>query len=114
MRRSPPDSRPTGVFMSFRSGSKIRQDAFLALLAGPPRFAREGAGVEMLFDGQSLKDLVALRHDGEALADDLVRVAARPLAARAADLLAVEKDRAALPAGKPGDGVEAASSCRDR
>ena len=47
---------------------------------------------------------VAFRHQGEAHADDFVRVASRSLAARAADLDAVQLDRAALPAGQPGDG----------
>ena len=60
----------------------------------------------MLLDGEALKDLVALRHDRQSLADDLVGVAPGPLAARTPDLLAVEKDRTALPAGQPGDGIE--------
>ena len=82
------------------------EHAFLALLAGPPGLGRERTGIEMLFDSKSLKDLVALRHDGQSLADDLMGVAPRPLAAGAPDLLAVEKDGTALPAGKSGDGVK--------
>ena len=68
--------------------------------------ACERSGIEMLLDRQALKDLVALRHDGQSLADDLVGVAPGPLAAGTADLLAVEDDGAALPAGQPGDGVK--------
>ena len=60
----------------------------------------------MFLNREAREDLVALRHDGEALPHDLVGVAARPLAARAPDLLAVEQDRTALPAGKTGDGIE--------
>ncbi len=46
----------------------------------------------MLLDRQAGENLIALRHDGEALPHDLVRVTARTLAARAPDLVAVEKD----------------------
>ena len=60
----------------------------------------------MLFHSKSLKDLVALRHDGQSLADDLMRVAPRPLTAGAPDLLAIENYRTALPAGKSGDGIK--------
>ena len=60
----------------------------------------------MFFHSKSLEDLVSLRHDGQALANDLVGIAPRPLAAGSSDLLAVENDRPALPAGQSGDGVK--------
>ena len=78
----------------------------LRSLAGPPGFGCEGAGVEMFLHGKSLKDLVALRHDGQSLAYDLMGIAPRPLAPGSPDLLAVEKDGTALPAGKSGDSVK--------
>ena len=60
----------------------------------------------MFFHGKPLEDLVSLRHDGQALPNDLVGIAPRALAAGSSDLLAVEKDGSALPAGKSGNGVE--------
>lgn len=53
-----------------------------------------------------MEDLVSLWDEREALQHDLMRVAAGALAARAADLLAVQLDRTALPAGQAGDGQE--------
>ena len=60
----------------------------------------------MLLDRKTLKDLVALRHDSQSLPNDLVRIAPRSLAAGPPDLLAVENDGAALPAGKSGNRVK--------
>src|ERR1700733_1360223 len=82
------------------------EHAFLALFARAPGLRRKRPGIEMLLDRQSLKDLVALWHDGQPLADDLMGVTPRSLAAGAADLLAVERDRTALPARQSGDGVK--------
>ena len=82
------------------------EHAFLALFARPPGFGRERAGVQVLLHSESLKDLVALRHDGQAPPHNLMRVAPRPLTASAPDLLTIENDRTALPASKPGDGIK--------
>src|SRR6266852_1366922 len=68
------------------------QHAFLALFTGPPSLGRKSTGVEMFLYGKPLEDLISLRHDGQALADDLMGVASRSLAAGSADLFSVEKD----------------------
>ena len=60
----------------------------------------------MFFHGKALEDLISLRHDRQALADYLVGIAPRALAAGSPDLLAIEKDGPALPAGKSGNRVK--------
>ena len=60
----------------------------------------------MFLYGKPLEDLISLRHDGQALANDLVGVAPRALAAGSSNLPAIEKDGSALPAGKSGNGVK--------
>jgi hypothetical protein len=60
----------------------------------------------MFFYRKALEDLISLRHDGQALANDLVGITPRALTAGSPDLLAIEKDGSALPAGKSGNGVK--------
>src|SRR5205823_11573648 len=82
------------------------EDLLLALGPLAPGAGREGAGIEMLLDGQPVEDLVTLRDQRQPLLHHLVGVAARALAAGAADLDAVQLDRPALPVGETGDGIE--------
>src|SRR6266436_3704729 len=90
----------------FPQGLENVQHALLALFTDSPGLGCEGAGVQMFFYGKPLEDLISLRHDGQALANDLVGIAPRALAAGTPDLLAVEKDGSALPAGKSGNSVK--------
>ena len=107
MRRSPPDSVPTRLVEQLRERREDLEDAVAALLALAPGLAAEGAGVEVLAHRQSPgKMCVALRRQRDAAADDRRRAAAGAVRAAPADLVAVELDRAGLPAGQADDRLQ--------
>ena len=94
---------PHGLIQQFLQRREDRQHILAPLLAFAPGALGVGAAVEMVGDGEAVKQRVTLRHQGEPHAHDLVRVASGPLAACATDLHPVQLDRAALPAGEAGD-----------
>ena len=102
--RRPTDDRPDVHQLSQRR--KYLEDPLLALRALTPGARGKGAGIQMLLHGQAMEDLVALRDERQPGAHDLMGVSPRALAACTTDLVAVQLDRAALPAGEPGDCVE--------
>ena len=71
MRRSPPESRPTGDRHQLPQRREDRQDSLLALRRGRARLRGVKAPeIEMLLDGEAVEDLVALRDEGQSLAHD--------------------------------------------
>jgi len=57
----------------------------------------------MVPDTESLKDLITLWNQGQALMNDLVGVATWPLTPVTTDLFLLQLDRATLPMGQTGD-----------
>ncbi len=60
----------------------------------------------MLLDRQAMEDLITLWNECEPRANNLVGIPARALATVTTDFDAIQLDRAALLARKPGDGIE--------